>query len=201
MKFIGTLTELLSFPIMVLNLLGGLTGGIWLLFLGQWKIVVGSLIVAMFGSYVLMAPLLLGLIFAIPVNTALKRGQMKWVSFLAGISMLYKTSIMVIWACGVLILFCEKAQQYPILPFLLTSYGVATTPWASMASAESDSSGFNPGALMTFWLSAGYIGAIAVRLCGGSYLYCFASIATFTLLGAVINFFATLELDRAQRPF
>lgn len=39
---VGTLTAMVAIPMFILNSLAGIVGGIWLIYLGEWKLVVAG---------------------------------------------------------------------------------------------------------------------------------------------------------------
>lgn len=203
MKFISGIVAVMALPVMILNLLGGLVGGVWLLYLGEWKVVGACLIFALFGNYVIMGPMLISLIFALPAEAAAKKGNQKTLMFWAGLASFYTALVMIVWASGSLVLLSEFAHKkgHILLPFLLCSYGVATAPWASMAQKEMDASGHNPSAAMTGYLSIGYAFAMVAALLGADYGLCIAVIAAAGLGGTVINLIEAAQLERARREF
>ena len=59
-KIIG----LLSIPLLILNLVGGITAGIWLAFLGEWKLIAIGIILFFISHHFLSLLLMLGFLFA-----------------------------------------------------------------------------------------------------------------------------------------
>lgn len=160
---------LLTIPIGIINLLGGIVSGIWLLFLGEWK----ALGLGIFSLF--FAPLFLGfclgpgLLFSLPAARVMEKGKIALGIMLGAPAAFYTVGVMVAWCYGVFQLFDNMANDSSRIPMLLWSYGVATGPWGYMASKESDGQGgFNPSVLHTFFISAGYLLMILMALVFGA---------------------------------
>jgi len=201
MKLTKILTETLGNLIMALNLLSGIIGGIWLLYLGQWKVLLCCVLSAAFADSILMWPLMLGFVFSIPATAAEQNGNHRSLIFWAAVSTFYKTVLMVAWASFSLIILCELAVKkgLPIMPFLLCSYGVATIPWAGMAEKEVDVSGYYPGLALTMYLSIGYFFAMGAIVCGANYAAIIAIISLFCLAGNLVNLIQAAHLTRGRK--
>ena len=130
----------LSFPIMLLNFTSGIVGGIWLAFLGEWKLLgIGFLLMfsAHWGiSFLLLPGLAIGGIAVACLHKNYIFG-MKCFSFL---SQLY-TNILIVASCAFAFYICTKQHQssdFALIPYLLWSWGMALGPWQYLASKELD---------------------------------------------------------------
>ncbi|MDR2019489.1 MAG: hypothetical protein LBQ14_01840 [Treponema sp.] len=129
-EIMGTIISLLSWPILILNLVGGITGGIWLLISGEWPLVIISLILVLvsekiIGILSLPAMFLLGA----GINTEKQNGF-----FVALLGTLYITALRIVWCLVILNRFTAmQDRSTSIIPVLLLSYSVATAPWQDMA--------------------------------------------------------------------
>lgn len=128
---------LLLISIFIFNTFGGIVGGIWLLILGQWRIVLGGFFasLSMPWWWVIVSLPSLGLAaLLIFFHNKTKLG----VAFIGLISGLYDSFLIIGWITLVFVFFLIKSIDYDIsiFPILLYSYSVATSPLLYMASKE-----------------------------------------------------------------
>ena len=64
---------LLFIPFMLLNMLGGVVGGIWLGVMGEWRLLVFGILYMLGGSLVVSILMLPGMMFAAPAAMAAER--------------------------------------------------------------------------------------------------------------------------------
>lgn len=127
---------LLPLPIMILNSLGGLISGIWLMFLGEWRILFqGILLMMMSGSLVSFA-LKPSLLFAKFAKSAMDKGQKPVAVFFGSSMVLYKVILMSAWCILIMWLFLHQATESGIVAKLIWSYGVALAPWSFLAKQD-----------------------------------------------------------------
>ena len=132
--------EILSLPIMILNFGGGIVGGIWLAFLGEWKLI-GIGIFLLFTSHWILSLLMMPgmLISGIAVHFAEKNKAP--LCFFGFLSQLY-TNILIVATCVVAFFICSSFYKGSIgvgyLPYVLWSWGMALGPWQFFASKEPD---------------------------------------------------------------
>ncbi len=134
---IQVLTGLVAIPMMLLNSLAGLVGGAWLLWMGEWKLVATSFLLAV--SAPLWASLLIlpGLLFAAPGAAALERGNTVVGVFCAALSGLWSYGVVTAWCLAVFAYVPEFAGKGQSLqPYFLLSYALATSPWAYLAQKD-----------------------------------------------------------------
>ncbi len=134
----NTIIQALAIPIMILNYGGGIVGGIWLAFLGEWRLIIIG-IVLMFISHWLLAILMMpGVLLS---GIAFKFGEKnKFLLYLFGfLSHLY-TNILIVATCVFAFLLCSSFYKGTIgvnyIPYLLWSWGMALGPWQYFASKE-----------------------------------------------------------------
>jgi len=137
---INKLLEFLSIPIMILNFTGGIIGGIWLAFLGEWKLI-GIGILLIFMSHWVLAILMMP---SLPISglAAYFYEKKKSLGFVFGyISHLY-TKLLVIGTCVLAFIVCSSyfngEISFGYIPYLLWSWGMALGPWQYLASKERD---------------------------------------------------------------
>jgi hypothetical protein len=182
----------LSVPLMVLNIFGEVVSGIWLLIIGDWRVVllgIGIVIVSSFGLSILMLP---SLLFAGLAALGKRVSQIIAVV----LSMLYTGAIIVIWCSVVLFLFGRQVSPKNLVPVMIWSYGVAVGPWAYMASHED-----NPHSMLsTFFAELGYAVVLLMVFFGSpSFLDLVLVLAGFMLVAQVINWVLFAILSREEK--
>ena len=156
---------LLTIPIGIVNLLGGIVSGIWLLFLGEWKALGIGIFSMLFATFFLGLVLAPSLLFSLPASRVMEKGKIILGIILGSPGAFYTVGIMISWCYAVFQVFLNMADDNSRVPMLIWSYGVATGPWGYMASKESGgASEFNPSMLHTFFISAGYLLMILMTL-------------------------------------
>jgi hypothetical protein len=176
MKAINGLISALSIPLMILNMLGGIVAGIWLAILGQWGIIGIGILVFIVSTSILSFVIMPSILLAAPAAYCAEKGKTLGLVFFGAISSLYILAIVTIWCCGILFLFVRDATASNLIPKLLWSYGLATGPWAYMASKDAhggDSAGF-ASMSATFLAQLAYLTIMILVI-----------FTTITLLGAV----------------
>ena len=136
----GKILNLLSVPIMFLNIGSGIIGGIWLAILGKWSLL-GIGLLFSFTSHWLFALLMLpGLpLAALGVYLYEKRNPLRYV--ISYISQLH-TNILIVLTILFAYLVCRSFYTGNVgvgyIPYLLWSWGMALGPWQFFASKEPD---------------------------------------------------------------
>jgi len=132
------LVGFLMFIVIIFNLLAGIVGGIWLLILGHWRIVLGgffaSLTMPWWWTIVSLPSLGLAALLIFFHNKNSKLG----VGFIGLIVGLFDSFLIVGWITAVFVFFLliYLESDISIFPILLYSYSVATSPLLYMASKE-----------------------------------------------------------------
>lgn len=135
---LNRIIEIFSVPIMILNFGGGIVGGIWLAFLGEWKLI-GIGILLLFTSHWILSILMMPAIpiGAIGLHFYEKKNPL---GHLFGfISQLY-TNILIVGTCVLAFFICSNFYKggvdFGYIPYLLWSWGMALGPWQFFASKE-----------------------------------------------------------------
>jgi len=132
------LLELLSLPIMILNFAGGIVGGIWLAFLGEWRLIGIGLVLLFVSNWILSIFMIPSMIIS---SIGMKfYGKNKFlVLFFGYISQLY-INVLIIATCVFAFLICSSfyngSTYLGYIPYLLWSWGMALGPWQFFASKE-----------------------------------------------------------------
>jgi len=132
--------EILTIPIMILNFGGGIVGGIWLAFLGEWKLIGIGILLLFTSNWFLSILMMPGLLISgIAVQFV---GKNKFFLYLFGfLSQLY-TNILIVATCFIAFFICSIFYKGSIgvsyIPYALWSWGMALGPWQFFASKEPD---------------------------------------------------------------
>jgi tetratricopeptide (TPR) repeat protein len=126
-------------PIMILNAGGAIVGGIWLAFIGEWKLIaIGILLLFTlnwFLSFLMIPAILIS-------GIAIKFGEKNRFLFnLFGYLSAIYTNILIIATCVSAFYICtsfykETTIGLSLIPYLLWSWGMALGPWQFFASHE-----------------------------------------------------------------
>lgn len=132
--------EMFSVPIMILNMAGGIVGGIWLVFLGEWRLI-GIGILLLFTSHWILSILMIPSMPIAGIAVYFYEKNNPLGHLFGFISQLY-TNILIIGTCVFAFLLCSSFYSGEIglryIPYLLWSWGMALGPWQFFASKEPD---------------------------------------------------------------
>jgi hypothetical protein len=161
----------ISIPIIFLNFFGGIISGIWLLFLGQWKLVLGAVFFTIFVPYAYSIVLLIQMPLASLIVFAKNKNKKKLGLTAGFISLLIGHVIILIYVFFVLakVISIYESKNLNVIALLLFGYGVATSPFGYMASKE------GPGAIGSF-LSV-FVSQISYIILAIAYLFNYLVIA------------------------
>jgi len=157
MKALMGLITALSIPLMILNMLGGIVSGIWLGVLGEWRIIGAGVLVFFVSTGLLGFALMPSLLLAAPAAYCAERGKTAGLVIFGALSSVYIMGLITAWCCGVLFLFVKDASAGSLIPRLLWSYGLATGPWAYMASKDAQGGEGFASMLATFLAQLAYV--------------------------------------------
>jgi len=203
MRALITLITALSLPIGILNLFGGVTAGVWLAILGEWRLIGVGLLLLVSSHFLIEFALMPGLILAAPAVKAIESGRTTLAALFGNLSLIYTTVIVVAWSYLMLRIFYGQATDSSQIPLLLWSYGAATAPWAYMAAKDQKAQdGENPSSVFAlFFLSLGYICCMLALLfwsvSAASCLWILAAFMTMSyIISAVVAFLEMREEAR-----
>jgi hypothetical protein len=137
---IAKIIEILCIPILLLNMVGGIVAGIWLAFLGEWKLIIIGILLLFTSHFYLSILMLPGLLLAlICVKLVEKKNPIG--HFLAFLSQLH-TNLLIVGSCGFAFFICTHFYRgqgsLGLIPYLLWSWGMALGPWQFFQSKEPD---------------------------------------------------------------
>jgi len=135
-KFIEKIIVVSVYPIMILNLLAGIIGGIWLLIIGEWAIIVfgifGDILFTMIYPFVMLIQLPFGYLVEW-LNRTKQSALMKISGLLA---MFIGHMINLFWVYIVFTYAVGFAGDKSLVPYLLFGWVIAIGPFQYMASKE-----------------------------------------------------------------
>lgn len=195
-RFFSGLITTISVPILLLNVLGGLVGGIWLMIAGEWSLFIGGLLYMMFGAMIIGLLLMPSLFFAAPAAAfAEKRKYTLFFIFgLLGIAYTYGLiAVSTYYIAGIAL----SSQSAPLWASLLWLYAVVLAPWQYMASKEQDNTSTS---MTTFFLA---LGVFALMICIGVFGMtlgqAFPVLVAILVISLVIQLLFTYALTRAEK--
>ena len=138
MSIIGKFQSATFLVMAIFNMLGGVVGIVWLLFTGEWIIVIYGIIASIVFLFVYSIPTMV----VVPLMALSARYIEKQKSILAGVSMfigmLIDHVLGLVWIYSVFIFIASAAEGNDIIPYLLLGWLVTMTPFQYMASKEPD---------------------------------------------------------------
>ncbi len=155
----GAVLSLLMLPLFLLNF-AGLVGAIWLLALGQWKIVVAYGLGSLLAAFPFSLPLFLlpGAGLSALAAMLSQRGWRFFAWIFASGNIVWCAFIIAAWCVGMFSEVVSTREAGPMLPYLLFGYGVTIGPWTYLASQDSDGS-----MLIVFFAVIGVVAMMVVR--------------------------------------
>ncbi len=138
----------------LLNLVGGIVAGIWLLVLGEWNLFLVGIAVVFVGAFAASLLLAPGMLVAGASIAALDKGKTLIGWPLLMLSSAWTYAVVIAWGVGSFLWFGERVDTDNAIPVWLWSYGAASGVWAYMASKEPEGSA---APITAFAAQLGYI--------------------------------------------
>lgn len=190
----GTLHLILFF----LNTFAGIIGAIWLLFRGEWKVVVGGFIASLMMPNLWWILLLPGLGI---VHLMFKCDQNKFgFRIIAFTNVLYQSLVLSAWVVLVFLFFNTGLLGYQesknlLIPMALVGYSVAVSPIIYLASHETPD---NLSAhSMVFLSEVGYILLVGLSLCRVALSYSLGVLALLAVANATFVMYVFSKISKA----
>lgn len=149
----GAIFAALLIPIVVLNLLGSVSSGIWLAILGEWSPIWRGIAATIAGPFLLSICMLPSLLLVSAGAYFFEKRFVAGFWVIALVGSLYTYALMTIWCVGTLYYFLKDATPSTFVPLLIWSYGVGTGPWTFMAQKEQAAGATNAA----FFAQIGYV--------------------------------------------
>lgn len=145
---------LAAVPLIILNMLGGLVGGIGLAVQGHWSLLIGGIAWFIIGGFVLSIALLPGMIFAPLAMWAAKRGNTTAAIVAAVPSLLW--TYVVVTVTSIIVFLAVVARAESGFFHLLWGYSVTTGPWSFLANKDKQS-GNDASTMLMFFVQLGVV--------------------------------------------
>lgn len=139
---------LVALPLLVLNLIAGLVGGVALAFQGEWGLLFGGIAYSIGGPFLLSLAMLPGMIFVPLTVWAGDRGNILLAVAAAIPSMIWTYTVVAVSCIFAFSMILTRSEADFF--HLLWSYSVATAPWSFMAEKEKQGGNDNSATLMFF---------------------------------------------------
>ncbi len=194
-RFFSRLITALMVPILILNILGGIVGGIWLMIAGEWSLLIGGLFYMMFGAMIISLLLMPGLLFAVPATTFAEKGKFTLFYIFSLLSIAYTYGLIAVSTYYVADVALSP-QSAPLWASLLWLYAVVLAPWQYMAFKERDN--IFTG-MTTFFLALGIVALMVCGILGMTLDQSFPVLVTILIISLVAQLFITIALTRAEK--
>ena len=191
MKALINTINTFALPIVFINNLGLIAGGIWLLILGEWDIIIPGLVILLSGYVLPLWVFMVGLIFVIPSTYFIEKNNQTAGMIFDFLNVLFTVAVIVVWCVIVLFYFLKLAGYGSFYPTILWSYCIAASPISYLA--YKDLQGGNEAAMiLAFFAELSYLiiilGFILVGMTVTSVWILFSS---FMLIGLIIQLIIT----------
>ena len=118
---INKILEVLTIPILFLNMLGGIIAGIWLAFLGEWRLIFIGIILLFTSHFYLSLLMLPGMLLApIGIRFYEKKNPL---GHLFGFLSQFYTNLLIIGTCAFVFFICTRfyggESKFGLIPYLL----------------------------------------------------------------------------------
>ena len=156
-KGLSAFVNIMAVPVMILNWIGGIVGGLWLAILGEWRVVGLGIGFSIIGPWILGLVMVCAMIF-VPLLTFFDNKDMRIGSQIVTlISFSFNALVFTIWCLRILTGFVDTVNSAPHLPTLLWAYAVSTTPISYMASQEAQSDPLSPAGVTSFFVKIAFV--------------------------------------------
>lgn len=188
MKTLQGIITALTVPLALLNMLGGIVAGIWLAILGEWGTIVRGILFFFVSTFTLSIVLIPSMLLSAPAAYCAEKGKPFGMLCFGALSNLYIIAVITVWCCGILYIFVKDATASSLIPKLIWSYGVATGPWAYMASKDQQGGDGFASMLATFLAELAYVVIMLMVIFSTiTLLQALKVFAGFMLVGLVIQ--------------
>jgi hypothetical protein len=198
------IVAVISLLLGALNFFGSIVAVVWLLILGEWRIVLGSIAVLVIAPLALGLLLLPGMLFGAPALSLAERRHTGLAVPFTFLTITWTHVVISAWALAVFLVASAHLTQANFWPLLLWSYGVAVGPWSYMAAKEQTSAEGGLGSGITlFFTQLAYVvmlgAGVVFRLPIGELFLVFASVMVVSVL--LQTALTTFMMAAEQRQF
>jgi len=191
MKALINTINTLALPIVFINNLGVIAGGIWLLVLGEWDIIIPGLVILLLGYVLPLWIFMIGLIFVMPSTYFIEKNNQTAGMFFGFLNVLFTVVVIVVWCVIVLFYFLKLAGYGSFYPTILWSYCIAASPISYLA--YKDLQGGNEAAMiLAFFAELSYLIIIlGFILVGMTVTSVWILFSLFMLIGLIVQLIIT----------
>ena len=185
--FLASIKALLI-PLMILNSLGGIVSAVWLLLLGEWRLIVAGLLVSLAGNFCLRIAFLPSVLIGAPALYLASKEKWTISNILMLPSILYINAVMTAW-CGIVFYFYTLDSTLPdFVPRMIWTYGIATGTLSYLAmKGPSDENAPTGLAIAVLFAQIGYVFAmLRVIISRGNTFHSFVMIFEGFMLAAAL---------------
>lgn len=179
--FLEWLVAVVSLPLLLLNMVGGIAALIWLAVLGQWNIVILGVLFSFFGYWLVSILLIPSMALILPVTYFAERKNIIGLSVTGFVNLAYTMAIIGGVSYCVYYTFTGNLSAHYLLPAVIWSYSAAMAPWTYMASKEDRSNGFDATTNTLYFAQLGLI-VVSVLVA----FFNFSLVGSFTIFGYIM---------------
>jgi len=151
------LLTLLSVPLVLLNILGGIVSCIWLAILGDWWAIGYGILGFLVSRFVIGIVLAPSLALSVPAMALIEKGKIAAAAPFLVLNTIYTYGVISAWCMLVFYIFVRNSTPSSFVPLVIWSYGVAIGPWAHMASQEQQGGSAEGSAIAIFFAQVAYV--------------------------------------------
>ncbi len=193
------LLQVLMLPIILLNTVGGLVGGIWLLLNGNALLVLVGLGFLLFETWVLSIFLMPGLGLAVLGAKLIEKNHRYTGYLLMALNWVYSVIFILLASYYIFDIVLQNWQKGSIIPVLLLAYTLVAGPWTYMASNEPETPGYSASLTAVFFIDIGVIGTMIMLYRGGSLASSFMPMRISMLLLLIVQIAVMFTLSKRER--
>ena len=184
------------FPILLLNAFGAIVAGVWLGFLGEWRLIGYGIAAMLLGNVFIGILLMPGIVFVGPSSFLIHRGYSLPGHILGFFGFAYTQIILALWCIAVLLLFLENTDYGSLIPILLWSYAAATGPITYMAQKETNAGNEFSG-ISSFFLQIAFVLTIlGIVFIGMSLPQILGLFAIVVIASSILQFSIAISVGR-----
>lgn len=183
-------------PLLLLNMLGGIVAGVWLIFIGDWSLFWLGLALGFLGVFLCSIAVLPNVALAAPGIALMQRGNVTAGMLFAAAATLYITVVMVAWSVLTHYVIVDRADQPSSMLTAVWAYGVAVGPWTFLAQKEAQGNPDTPAGMTSFFLQLASLLVGVMYLAGFSdhWTLAYAALAVMAV-PAILSMLLVRELN------
>jgi hypothetical protein len=198
--FLGGLLMTMMFIVSIINISAGIIGGIWILLLGQWSMIVQGILYGIISPFILGMVLVVGLIFGGPGMILLEKRKYISGYLLLLLSSVFDMIIIFVSVMYIFGIFASMSLEINFIPVLLFAYAVSFSPWSYMAQKDA-SAGNGNSKVQIIWGQIGFLLGLAFTFFTGIGVAVNIGLIAGLLFGGVLNWVLMIEEIRYKKLY